>query len=95
MPAGQQPTVAGLNGQLTAMALQLRDVCHNIQCLNMQLADLGVDGIVNLGTDTATAQDMVDKSAIINTVSAIYYGAATQSPAYNFNDALSSLWAGQ
>ena len=93
--AGQQPTVASLDGQLTSCALRLRDLCRDVQNLNKQVGKLGSAGIVALGTDTAHADDMVTKAAQINTVAALYFGTATQATTFDFNDALAPLWAGQ
>lgn len=93
--AGQQPTIAGLNGSLSSAAIQLRDLCAQITDLNLQVGKLGVTGLVALGTDTATATDMVTKYAQINTVAALYFGTATQASAFNFNDALAPVRAGQ
>lgn len=95
MPAGQQPTIPGLNGSLTGVALRLRDVCRDIANLNQQIGNLGTSGLIALGTDSPTATDMVNSAAQMNTVAAVYFGTATQATTFDFNDACSSLWGGQ
>lgn len=95
MPAGQQPTVDLLNNQLTACALTMRDLMQKASDLNLQIGKLGSAGVVALGTDQATADDIVAKAAVLNTVAAVYYGTATQATEYDFNDALATLRAGQ
>jgi hypothetical protein len=93
--AGQPPTIPGLNGSLTSLAIRLRDLCAEIQDLNLQVGKLGVAGLVALGTDNATATDMVAQYSRINTIAAIYFNKATQASLFDFNDALAPQRAGQ
>jgi hypothetical protein len=93
--AGQQPTVSGLDSSLTGLSIRLRDICTEIGNLNVQIGGLGSAGIVALGTDTAHANDMVSKAAVLNTVAAVYFGKVTQATLFDFHNACSPLWAGQ
>lgn len=94
MAAGQQPTLAGLNGSLTSAAVRMRDLMQEVRDLNLQVGKLGLAGLETLGASPADAQDIIGKWAYINTPAALYYGAATQSPAFNFDDALAPCRAG-
>jgi len=95
MAAGQQPTLAGINGQLSASAIQLRDLCNTIADLNLQVGKLGTAGLQGIGASASDASDIVSKYATIATVAAVYFGTATQGTAFNFNDALAPVRAGQ
>jgi hypothetical protein len=95
MAAGQQPTLSGINGQLSACAVQLRDLCNTITDLNLQVGKLGTSGLQGIGASPTDATDIVNKWATINTVAAVYFGTATQGTAFNFNDALAPVRAGQ
>lgn len=95
MAAGQQPTLSGINGQLSACAVQLRDLCQQIGDLNLQVGKLGASGLQGLGATAPDATDIVNKWATIATVAAVYFGTATQATTFNFNDALAPVRAGQ
>lgn len=95
MPVGQQATVQGINNSLTDYALQMRNLMQAISNLNMQIGQLGTQGLMNVGMGSADAAATVSMAAILNTPAAVYFGQATQATTYDFNNALCPLWAGQ
>lgn len=95
MAIGNQASVAGINSQLTSYAVQLRNLCDQIKIFNEFIGTLGAAGLETLGFASADATAVVNTAAIMNTVSALYYGTATQATDYDFDNALSGLWAGQ
>lgn len=100
MAIGSQPTVAGLNNSLTQYATQMRDLMGQVSNFNLEVAALGTAGLENLGGtglgfSAADASAFLNMAAILNTPAAIYFGNATQASQYNFNTALSPVWAGR
>jgi hypothetical protein len=92
---------------ITALAVQLRDVMQRIANLSLAvngqgaglayLTSIGYSGTANPAnpggiSDAAFALSMI---SYLNTVAGVYFGTAAQTPAYNFNQQLSEVWAGQ
>jgi hypothetical protein len=99
VPIGNQPTVAGLNNDLTQLATQMRDLMGQVTDFNLRVAALGATGLENLGGtglgfSAADASAFLNMAAILNTPAAVYFGNATQASEYNFNSALCPVWAG-
>jgi hypothetical protein len=107
MAVGVQGNNATVDQQLTSLSVQLRNTMFQIGNLNswingqgdglVVLADLGystVPSSTNPGgvSDAQFASNMI---SYLNTVAAVYNGTAAQTPAFNFNQELSQLWAGQ
>lgn len=98
MPIGQQPSVLVIDSALTSYALQMRDLMRQIRDFNLQIGKLGAAGLVALqpaGYSPADASNAVAMAATLATPATLYFGTATQATTFNFNDALSPLWAGQ
>lgn len=93
MPVGQQTTEAGINGNLTALALRLRDVCQDILYEQGYLNKLGMAGLQSLGFTSPEATQVLDDINHMGTVAQVYKGTATQTPVFNFEDFLTHLWA--
>ena len=49
----------------------------------------------NPGTRLSDSQLALSMISYLNTVAGVYFGTAAQTPAYNFDQQLSSLWAGR
>jgi hypothetical protein len=107
MAVGLQGNNATMDQALTSLAVQLRNTMYSISNLNSWingqgngstvLADLGystVPSSTNPGgvSDAQFASSML---SYLNTMAAVYNGTAAQTPAFNFNQELSQLWAGQ
>lgn len=94
MAAGQPPTLALFNNQLTSFAVQLRHLCEQISDVNNQVSKQGSSGLQALGASSADATDIINRWAQLNTVAALYFGTATQATTFNFDDALSNVRGG-
>jgi hypothetical protein len=99
MSVGTQPTQAQINGQLTALALTLRNNFLAITNLYTSINELGADTGLTAGfeaigfnsTDAGVASTLL---GYMNTIAGVYAGTATQPTDFNFANALSALWAG-
>jgi hypothetical protein len=107
MPVGAVIGSGQVDNIITALAVQLRDVMQHISNLNLAvngqgaglayLTSVGYSNAANPAnpgsvSDAALALSMI---SYLNTMSAVYFGTAAQTPAYNFNQQLSEVWAGQ
>lgn len=96
MTVGNQATAASVNGQLTSLAILLRNTCQQIHDLSTFINGQG-NGLATLEAigysagDAATAQSMI---SYLNTVAGVYFGTAAQASDFNFDQELSQLWAG-
>lgn len=96
MSVGSQASAATVNQAITDLAVSLRDVLTKISNLSTWIngQGQGLTYLESLGfsaSDATTAQNMI---SYLNTVAAIYFGTATQATDFNFNNALSQMWAG-
>lgn len=94
MAAGQPPTLALFNNQLTSFAIQLRHLMEQVSDVNLQVSKQGTAGLQALGAAPADATDIMNRWSQINTIAALYFGTATQAAAFNFDDALSNVRGG-
>jgi hypothetical protein len=94
MTAGQSPTLALFNNQLTSFAIQLRHLCDQISDINLQIAKQGTAGLQAMGASPADAADIMNRWGQINTIASLYFGTATQASVFNFDDALSNVRGG-
>jgi hypothetical protein len=107
MAVGIQGNNATVDQLLTTFSVQLRNTMTQIVSLDTWingqgngltvLEELGystVPSSTNPGgvSDAQMASNMI---SYLNTVAAVYNGTAAQTPAFNFNQELSQLWAGQ
>lgn len=95
MSVGTQATAASINQALTSSALNLRNVCTQIQYLQTFIQTLGTAGLEGIGFSATDAASVVELSGYLNNITAVYYGTGTQQTASNFDQALSVLWGGQ
>jgi hypothetical protein len=96
MSVGQQISNSVIDSQLTQLSVALRDVLQKIDNFNTEINGQG-DGLTylqSIGYDAADAQTVLTLLGYLNTISGVYYGSATQAADFNFNNALSVLWAG-
>jgi hypothetical protein len=107
MSVGNQTSVAQVNNTLSALAVQLRELMSQIHDQWAYLNKIGATGLENLGgagngfssADAATVLQMIN---YMSTVAGCYYGTVQQGGSggtgaidFNFEDALTPLWAGQ
>jgi hypothetical protein len=94
MSVGRQPSSNDIDAQITALALQMRNVLQAAADLSTYVNGQGA-GLATLeaagygGTDAATALSAI---GYLNTVAQLYFGNATQGSAFNFSQELSQYW---
>jgi Holliday junction resolvasome RuvABC DNA-binding subunit len=98
MAVGNIPSVGSINGTAGQLAIDLREWAHRAQIFHSAIGAMGADdpsratALVGLGFAPADATEMVYLANVINTVAAVYYGTAEQTPPFSFDNALSPLW---
>ena len=107
MPVGAVIGHDQINNLITSLAVRMRDLMQDVGELDLMvngqgnglawLEGIGFDGTPNPAnpggkSDAAYALDII---SYMHTVAGVYFGTATQATAYNFNQALSAVWAGQ
>lgn len=98
MPVGYQLNLVNINNTAGQLATVMRNVCRAAGDFHSAIDALGADdtgrqaALVNIGFTTGDAQQMVYLVNVLNTLAAIYYGNAVQTPAFDFDNALSALW---
>lgn len=107
MPVGAPMGSSHMDNILTSLAIQLRDVCRDISNLNLSvngqaqglayLQEIGYSNTSNPANPGSVSDAALALSIIsyLNTVAAVYFGAAAQTPAFNFDQQLSEVWSGQ
>lgn len=107
MPVGATIGYTQINNTITALAVQMRTLMTNINNLNMSVngQNAGLAYLVSIGYDNTAnpdnpggisdAQYALNMIAYLNTVAGFYFGTAGAQPAYNYNNELSQVWAGQ
>ena len=107
MPVGATIGSSQMDNILTSLAVQLRDICRDISNTSLSvngqgqglayLQSIGYSNTANPAnpggvSDAALAQSTI---SYLNTVASVYFGTATQSTLFNFDQQLSQVWAGQ
>jgi len=107
VPVGATIGSDQVNNVITALAVRLRDTCRQISDLNLAvngqgaglayLTSIGYSGTANPANPGGISDAALALSVIsyLNTVASVYFGTAAQTPAYNFDQQLSEVWAGQ
>ena len=88
-------TVAGLNGQLGNIAITLRNSCQQSADFFEGINALGTSGLQGIGFTSGDATAFFNACNYMQTVSAVYYGTAAQTPAFSFDSALAAARGGQ
>lgn len=95
MAIGSQASVASINNTLTTYAVGLRGLCQNIANFQVFVVTLGSAGLQAIGFSSPDATALLNMASTLNTMAGLFNGTATQATQYNFNNALSSVYAGQ
>jgi hypothetical protein len=107
MPVGAAIGSDQVNNIITALAVNLRDVCRHISNLNLAvngqgaglayLQSVGYSNASNPANPGSVSDAALALSVIsyLNTVAGVYFGTATQGTTFNFDQQLSEVWAGQ
>jgi hypothetical protein len=96
---GTQVSVAQVNGQLTQLALQWRNVTQQTVNLFTTINQLGGGTGLPAGFQAAgfSAGDATTAGTLLgymNTLAGLHNGTASQATMFNFANALSALWSG-
>lgn len=94
MAIGNQPSTGSINGSLTSMALDIRNWANQVLEEQEEITGLGVAGLEALGYSSGDAASVVAMYSYMSTIAGIYKGLVTQGSLFNFDNALSVLWAG-
>jgi hypothetical protein len=101
MAVGAQPTVAGLNQSLTSAAQEMRNTMQAVANFTLQVQNLGTGGLTGLGFSSGDAASMLQYAGYLNTLVGCYQGTVQQGGSggtgailFNFQNALSAVWAG-
>jgi hypothetical protein len=105
MAVGSQANQGNVNQTLTQMALSLRTVMRQVEDFGLWVngpAGIGLAGLEGLGFSPADAQTVLSFCGYMQNVAGCYYGTVQQGGTggtgavlFNFDSALSPLWAGQ
>jgi hypothetical protein len=106
MPVGATIGADQINNTITSLAVRTRDLMEEIRHLDLEVNGQG-NGLAyleSIGFDSAAnpanpggksdAQYALDTISYMHTISGVYFGTATQGTAFNFDQALSAVWAG-
>jgi hypothetical protein len=88
-------TEAGLNGQLGNIAITLRNACQQAASFFEGVNAIGAGGLEGIGFTTGDATAFLAAANYMQTVAAVYFGTAAQTPAFNFDNALAAARGGQ
>jgi hypothetical protein len=107
MPVGAVIGSSQIDNTITALAIAMRNIMQQVVNLNLAvngqgaglawLQSIGYSNASNPAnpggvSDAALALSMI---GYLNTMASVYFGTAAQTPAYNFNQQLSEIWAGR
>lgn len=107
MPVGAAIGSDQVNNIMSALSVQLRDVMRQIYNLNLNvngqgnglayLQSIGFSSTANPNNPggVSDAQLALNMISYLNTVAGVYFGTATQTTTFNFDQQLSMLWAGR
>jgi len=91
---GIQVTQASVNAQIGSLALQMRNACRAGVEFQEWILTLGASGLEALGFSSADATTALNMASYLNTMGAVFFGTAAQTPAFNFDNALAGLYGG-
>lgn len=107
MPVGATMGANQMNNIISSLAVNLREIMQAISDTNLSvngqgtgsayLQSIGYSNAANPAnpggiSDAAYALNMI---SYLNTVAAVYFGTAVQTPAFNFHQQLSQMWSAQ
>jgi hypothetical protein len=107
MPVGAPVGSSQVDNIITALAVRLRDTARQIYNLNLAVNGQGAGQayleLIGYGSapnpanpgGVSDAELALSVIGYLNTIASVYFGTAAQTPAYNFDQQLSEVWAGQ
>jgi len=102
MSVGNQPNQGNINGTLTQLALEWRELVNKTLQQQAYLNKLGTTGLTGLGFTSGDATTVLDDINHMATPAGCYKGTVQQGGTggtgailFNFEDYLTHLWGGQ
>lgn len=107
MPVGAAIGSGQVDNLITALAVQMRNVMTEISRLSKNvngqgnglafLESIGYSGTANPDNPGGISDAQLAQNTIsyLNTMSAVYFGAATQGTTFDFDQQLSAVWGGR
>ena len=107
MPVGATMGFTQMNNILSSLAVTLREIMTDISNTNLSvngqgqglayLESIGYSNVSNPANpgSISDAQYALNMISYLNTMAAVYFGTAAQTPAFNFHQQLSQLWSAQ
>ena len=107
MPVGAVIGSSQVDNIITALAVNMRNVMQQVADLDLAvngqgaglayLESTGYSGTANPANPGGVSDAQLAQNTIsyLHTVAAVYFGTAAQTPAFNFNQQLSAVWAGR
>lgn len=95
MTVGTQANSSMIDGQLTTLSVAVRKLMQQIADLNTYVNGQaqGQALLQQLGYSSADATTALQMIGYLHTLAGVYFGTATQGTDFNFDNALSVLWA--
>lgn len=97
MTVGRQTTSNEYDQLITSVAVQMRDAMRAAYNLSLQVNGQG-NGLAVLqasGYSAMDAQNALNAIGYLNTPAQLYFGAAVQATAFDFDQELSQYWGGR
>lgn len=96
MSVGNNFTSDTVNQQITGLSVRMRDLMQDVVNLssNINGQGTGLTVLEAIGYDSDDAAMAQGAISYLNTIAAVYYGTAAQTPAFDFDQELSQYWAG-
>ena len=107
MPVGATMGSSQMDNIITSLSVALREIMQSISNTSMSvngqgqglayLQSIGYSNAANPANpnNKSDAQLALDVISYLNTVAAVYFGSAAQTPAFNFHQQLSMVWSSQ
>jgi len=94
MAVGNPVNPGLVNQQLGQVVANLRNACTAARNFQNQITGLGTAGLVAGGFTSDDATAMVDAANYANTIAAVFFGTAAQTPAFDFDTELAGYVIG-
>jgi hypothetical protein len=92
MTIGTQPTEESLNEDASDLARLIRDTMQAAQQFGTKIVQRGNDGLEDLQFDADSAQEMMDFAGQCNNLAGVFYGTATVTEVFDFDQAFALLY---
>jgi hypothetical protein len=92
---GTLTTVNSINQSAGQAALNLRNACQAILNLQEYITTIGTSGLETIGFTADDAATLITAINYMNTIAEVFEGTVPQTPAFNFDNAISVLYGAQ